>query len=70
MGTDAYNNMLRDWINEHTGNLLTEQASGLELAPATVLALGVDDLLPCVMERQIFPALPRRRTCFTRRTAM
>ena len=39
MGTDAYNNMLRDWINEHTGNLLTEQASGLELAPATVLAL-------------------------------
>ena len=39
MGSDAYNNMLRDWINEHTGNLLTEQASGLELAPATVLAL-------------------------------
>ena len=39
MGTDAYNNMLRDWINKHTGNLLTEQASGLELAPATVLAL-------------------------------
>ena len=39
MGTDAYNNMLRDWINEHTGNLLTEQARGLELAPATVLAL-------------------------------
>ena len=31
--------MLRDWINKHTGNLLTEQASGLELAPATVLAL-------------------------------
>ena len=40
MGTDAYNNMLRDWSTEHTGNLLTEQASGLELAPATVLALA------------------------------
>ena len=39
MGSDAYNNMLRDWINEHTGKLLTEQASTLKLDPATVLAL-------------------------------
>lgn len=39
MGSAAYDNMLRDWINEHTGNLLTEQASGLKLDPATVLAL-------------------------------
>lgn len=39
MGSAAYDNKLRDWINEHTGNLLTEQASGLKLAPATVLAL-------------------------------
>ena len=39
MGSDAYNNMLRDWINEHTGNLLTEQASGLKLDPNTVIAL-------------------------------
>ena len=39
MGSDAYNNMLRDWINEHTGNLLTEQAGTLKLEPATVLAL-------------------------------
>lgn len=39
MGSDAYNNMLRDWINEHTGDLLTEQASTLKLDPATVLAL-------------------------------
>ena len=39
MGSDTYNNMLRDWLNEHTGNLLTEQASGLKLDPATVIAL-------------------------------
>ena len=39
MGSDAYNNMLRDWINEHTGNLLTEQAGKLELDADTVLAL-------------------------------
>ena len=39
MGSDAYNNMLRDWINEHTGNLLTEQAGKLELNADTVLAL-------------------------------
>ena len=39
MGSDAYNNVLRDWINEHTGNLLTEQANGLELTPETVVAL-------------------------------
>ena len=39
MGSDAYNNMLRDWLNEHTGNLLTEQASGLKLDPNTVIAL-------------------------------
>ena len=39
MGSDAYDNMLRDWINEHTGNLLTEQANGLKLDPNTVIAL-------------------------------
>ena len=39
MGSDTYNNMLRDWLNEHTGNLLTEQASGLKLDPATIIAL-------------------------------
>ena len=39
MGSDAYNNMLRDWLNEHTGNLLTEQANGLKLDPNTVIAL-------------------------------
>ena len=39
MGSDAYNNILRGWINEHTGNLLTEQAGKLELNADTVLAL-------------------------------
>ena len=39
MGSDAYNNILRDWINEHTGNLLTEQAGKLELNADTILAL-------------------------------
>ena len=69
MGTDAYNNMLRDWINEHTGNLLTEQASGLELAPATVWR-WCRRSITVRHGATNFPALPRRRTCFTRRTAM
>ncbi len=39
MGSDDYNKALQAWINEHTGNLLTEQAAGLSLDPETVLAL-------------------------------
>ena len=39
MGSDAYNHMLRDWLNEHTGDLLTEQANSLKLDPNTVIAL-------------------------------
>ena len=39
MGSEEYNRMLRDWTNEHTGNLLTEQANRLEMNAATVLAL-------------------------------
>ncbi|MBQ9814550.1 MAG: serpin family protein [Lachnospiraceae bacterium] len=40
MGSEEFNQALRDWINEQTGGLLKEQASGLELDPATVLALA------------------------------
>lgn len=39
MGSDTYNSMLRDWINDNTGGLLSEQANELSLAPETVLAL-------------------------------
>ena len=39
MGSDAYDSVLHDWINDHTGGLLTEQANGLKLKPETVLAL-------------------------------
>lgn len=40
MGTEEYNQALRDWLNEQTGGLLEEQASQLEMAPETVLALA------------------------------
>lgn len=39
MGSDSLNQELQTWINENTGDLLTEQASGVQLRPETVLAL-------------------------------
>ena len=40
MGSEEYNQALRDWLNEQTGGLLAEQAEGLEMKPETVLALA------------------------------
>lgn len=40
MGSEDYNQALRDWINEQTGGLLKEQADGLEMDPMCVLALA------------------------------
>ena len=39
MGSAEYDNMLRGWINDNTGGLLTEQADGLKMDAKTVLAL-------------------------------
>ncbi len=40
MGSEEYNQALRDWINEQTHGLLAEQAEGLRMAPDTALALA------------------------------
>lgn len=40
MGTEEYNQALRDWINEQTHGLLAEQAESLEMSADTVLALA------------------------------
>ena len=40
MGSAGFDQALRDWINDQTGGLLTEQASGLKLEPETVIALA------------------------------
>ena len=40
MGSEAYNEALRAWINENTGDLLQEQAEGLSFDANTVLALA------------------------------
>ena len=40
MGSEAFNEALRRWINEQTGGLLKESADGLSLAPETVIALA------------------------------
>lgn len=39
MGSAAFDQALRDWINRQTGGLLADQAAGLSLPPDTVLAL-------------------------------
>lgn len=40
MGTEEYDQALRDWLNEQTGGLLEEQAGQLSMEPETVLALA------------------------------
>lgn len=40
MGAPEYNKMLQDWLNENTGELLSEQAGKIELDPLTVFALA------------------------------
>ena len=40
MGTAEYNAALHSWLNEQTGDLLSEQVEGLEFDPSTVLALA------------------------------
>ena len=40
MGTEEYNQALRDWINAQTNGLLAEQASQLKMEPDTALALA------------------------------
>lgn len=39
LGSVETNNLLHQWINAHTGNLLQEQAEQFNLSPSTVLAL-------------------------------
>lgn len=40
MGTEGMNQAFRNWLNENTGNLLTDQTNELELSADTVLALA------------------------------
>ena len=39
MGSPEFNAKLQEWTNEHTGNLLTQEVSGLGTDPASVLEL-------------------------------
>lgn len=39
-GTDEYNALFRNWLNEHTGGILEEQVSGEELGVDTVMGLA------------------------------
>lgn len=40
MGTDAYNELLQQWLKDNTGGLLDAQADNVELDPSCVLALA------------------------------
>ena len=40
MGTQEYNKMLQEWLNEQTGGLLEEQAGNVEMDPITVFGLA------------------------------
>lgn len=39
-GSDGMNQALHKWLNDHTGNLLEEQAGAVNLEPETILALA------------------------------
>lgn len=39
MGSEAFDQALRDWVNQQTGGLLEEQSAGLSMEPETLLAL-------------------------------
>lgn len=40
MGSPELDRALQNWLNENTGNLLSEQANGISLDPETVMALA------------------------------
>ena len=40
MGSEAFNELLQNWLGEQTGGLLKEQAGNIELKPETILALA------------------------------
>ena len=40
MGTEEFDQALRDWLNEQTGGLLKESADAIKLKPETILALA------------------------------
>lgn len=40
LGTEETNQLLRQWLNANTGNLLTEQSQSIQLDPRTVAALA------------------------------
>lgn len=40
MGSEEYNSMLQEWLNEQTGGLLKEQAGKIEMDPQTIFALA------------------------------
>lgn len=39
MGSEAFDQALRDWVNQRTGGFLEEQSAGLSMEPETLLAL-------------------------------
>ncbi len=39
MGSENFNKMLQEWLNDQTGGLLKEQVKGVKLTPETIMAL-------------------------------
>ncbi len=65
MGSAEFNAALQDWLNEQTDSLLSDQISGVELSPETILALATtvyfrskwsDEFSPARTESGVFHA--------------
>ena len=72
MGSQDFNQALRDWLNTQTGGLLEEQASDLEMGPETILALAAtvyfrgkwtDDFSKAMTEPSLFHTPSGDITC-------
>ena len=65
MGSEEFNQALRDWLNEQTGGLLEEYTAGMELPADTILALAstlyfkagwTNEFLPVFTQKDLFHA--------------
>ncbi len=62
MGTDEYDQVLRNWINDNTGHLLEEAANGLSMDKDTILALASTIYLKTPWVEEFSPGNTQERT--------
>ena len=65
MGSEEFNQMLQDWLNDQTGGLLEEQAGNIELDRDTILALATTVYFKAKWGYEFFKEKTSRQTFHT-----